>query len=257
MELTAEKLKKLKCCSCKNYLSVFPIMMNIFGDNICGRCYEILSANQEPGVFLRNSAYEELASSCIFPCRYQINGCPYQINGEMMSAHEHQCSFTNKLSQCPVIINNNQCRWSGKLQQLENHFKSDHEALIVNHPFQEKPNISRNNQEHFLMNCFGYLFLLQIATDIFSDEIVYDVLFLGESELLGLFTFKVLISNNENSLSKTGAVSTFSKERSDGIDTGIKIYISSLLKDFGGLQNFDVSVRLVFNKFCMYRYLLL
>ncbi|KAJ3657633.1 hypothetical protein Zmor_009420 [Zophobas morio] len=91
---TDDWIEKLKCASCGNYLSYFPIHTTFSNKNICGRC------RTPPENTIRNEIYELVSQQMRFPCRYMSEGCFTKLSPEGTPHHENQCTF--KDLKCPT-----------------------------------------------------------------------------------------------------------------------------------------------------------
>lgn len=86
-----QMLDVLKCVSCESYLCNKPVYIVHDGKNICHRCTH---SNGVPKGAIRNLAYEQIATSIIFPCIYRFRGCTIRLQfGREMWGHENDCSY--------------------------------------------------------------------------------------------------------------------------------------------------------------------
>ncbi|KAJ3627830.1 hypothetical protein MTP99_015179 [Tenebrio molitor] len=83
-------LKKLQCVQCGGYLSNGPIMVNKHNEQLCGRCFKI-SPESVKTEYVRQVGLEAVAELLIFPCRYNIQGCPYTSQWNKGIDHEAGC----------------------------------------------------------------------------------------------------------------------------------------------------------------------
>lgn len=85
-------LDKLICAHCGDYLSVGPIALNENSDQVCGRCYRIMTEDKRTN-YVQQIGLEAVAELLIFPCRYYTLGClhTFQFNNE--NGHEATCPF--------------------------------------------------------------------------------------------------------------------------------------------------------------------
>lgn len=87
-EIDREVLEYLRCDYCLEYLSCTPVLLKKSGKSICGRC---TVSRKDKSTYVRNEAYERLASVILFPCRYHSNGCEEMLQMNEMKAHEVTC----------------------------------------------------------------------------------------------------------------------------------------------------------------------
>ncbi|KAJ3646144.1 hypothetical protein Zmor_023746 [Zophobas morio] len=128
--ITGDALLKLKCDSCSNYLSYFPIYVsNADKKNICGRCPHVVQENH-----VQNEIYEALAQFVKFPCRYKNEGCSESIPPQDIPEHERICDF--RIVNCPTK-QFTECDWEEARPSCLNHCQDKHfELMIKNYSFQ-------------------------------------------------------------------------------------------------------------------------
>ncbi|CAG9824090.1 unnamed protein product [Phaedon cochleariae] len=116
------KLLSMKCCLCKNVLSVPPIMvLSEDGTELkCGRCK---NNNEKPSV-CRNIALENMAMFFSFPCIYK--NCNEMIPWKEVGSHEDACD--NKTIKCPMYYQ--KCERNVQVPKLEEHCKRYHKGNI-------------------------------------------------------------------------------------------------------------------------------
>lgn len=243
MELALSNLNVVKCYLCKNYLSVPPILITNSGENICGRCYKVLEDSREGANYMRNKTYEQLATAILFPCKFENEGCDFKGNIKTMKTHEQLCKSNAKRYLCPMENNNNNCKWVGKIIEIEEHFKKSHPKNFGEHPYTKKPNINFSKEDNILLKVHGFLFLLKIITDIIEDQISFVVLLLDDQDLSSLFNYSVLLYNDTNTLMKSNDVYTFSSTKDMNDIIGIRVFISYVIRDFCGFDNCNLSLR--------------
>ncbi|ERL93132.1 hypothetical protein D910_10433 [Dendroctonus ponderosae] len=122
--MPAELLRKLVCCKCKGYLSVFPIHISNEGVKpICGRCPVINIAE-----YVHDTAYEGIARFLRFPCRNHESGCKVLMLPDQLAKHEHRCIF--RQIECPTKAARN-CAWKGSPVELREHYESSHKNCFL------------------------------------------------------------------------------------------------------------------------------
>lgn len=115
-------LTKLRCASCKEYLTNAPVFVQYNGDSVCGSC-NILGGKAS----FRNTLYEDMMKGVLFPCRNASRGCTKQVGFNNTMGHEAACTYKD-CYKCPIDT----CKWSGKLEMLFSHFFQDgHNAAVL------------------------------------------------------------------------------------------------------------------------------
>ncbi|CAH1119461.1 unnamed protein product [Phaedon cochleariae] len=111
-----DALLSMKCCLCKNYLSVPPIIsISEDGKQLkCGRCEKI----KKP-LRTRNFAFENIVKFFKFPCIY--DDCNEMIPWEDVERHEDICE--KKTISCPIHY---VCEDIVQVQNLEEHMRKNH-----------------------------------------------------------------------------------------------------------------------------------
>ncbi|KAJ8961660.1 hypothetical protein NQ318_021258 [Aromia moschata] len=90
-------LENLKCAVCDGYLSTQPLMIKPEGEQVCGKCFRIISS-EEKEKCLREVGLETLAQLFLFPCRYNRQGCNYTFAWGNDTNHEEVCLYRYKTS---------------------------------------------------------------------------------------------------------------------------------------------------------------
>ncbi|XP_044261848.1 uncharacterized protein LOC123009534 [Tribolium madens] len=115
-----DSLDKIKCTSCRNYLSYFPITASQ-NEILCGRC-------PIKDGFIRSVPYETLAQFLRFPCRYQPQGCNEESHPGEIPHHEENCEF--RVFPCPMP-EPVACEWEGPRVNLLRHCLNSHSDLVL------------------------------------------------------------------------------------------------------------------------------
>ncbi|KAJ3657631.1 hypothetical protein Zmor_009418 [Zophobas morio] len=124
LDLFTESSKKsLRCATCSNYLSYFPIRLLENSDNICGRC---LPPPNQP--HFRNTVYEKACLGLKFPCIYEEDGCRTKLFPLDIPQHEDTCPCKT-----PCPLTSVHCSWKGHFSQLLQHCRSNHPNMFLDH----------------------------------------------------------------------------------------------------------------------------
>ncbi|XP_074029290.1 uncharacterized protein [Leptinotarsa decemlineata] len=137
------------CSRCKEYLSVGPV--TILADKpLCGRCPDPKAV---PADF-----YNKLAQYMYFPCINNQFGCNAMLAWGSAEAHEKICKFVSVV--CPALT----CQKKVIKEDIVDHFKNDHEELLVARGEFEAPSGYRekNSLVNKLMVWGNQVFILKI-----------------------------------------------------------------------------------------------
>ena len=99
----------LVCSSCRPKLTCCPTCRGQLGGNI------------------RNLAMEKVASTVMFPCRYQSSGCGLSLLHTDKTDHEETCEFRPYSCPCPGAS----CKWQGSLEQVMTHLMQVHKSITT------------------------------------------------------------------------------------------------------------------------------
>lgn len=88
-------LNNLRCSLCCGYLSVKPLMIRAENQQVCGKCYKLLPA-EEREKCVRQIGLEAIAEVIVFPCRYNILGCPHTYGWCDEKEHEKECPYRSE-----------------------------------------------------------------------------------------------------------------------------------------------------------------
>ncbi|XP_063927674.1 uncharacterized protein LOC135140876 [Zophobas morio] len=138
---TDDWIEKLKCRSCGNYLSYFPIRTTFNNANICGRYHPV------PINAIRNEIYELVSQQMRFPCRYMSEGCFAKLSPEDTPNHESQCTF--KDLKCPTY-DFTRCNAKVSYRDLMSHCQLRHGDLFLKNGQFEIPLTCPQNSYHLL-----------------------------------------------------------------------------------------------------------
>ena len=99
----------LVCSSCRPKLTCCPTCRGQLGGNI------------------RNLAMEKVASTVMFPCRYQSSGCALSLLHTEKTDHEEACEYRPYSCPCPGAS----CKWQGSLEQVMSHLMQVHKSITT------------------------------------------------------------------------------------------------------------------------------
>ena len=99
----------LVCSACRPKLTCCPTCRGQLGGNI------------------RNLAMEKVASTVMFPCRYQSSGCGASLLHTEKLDHEETCEFRPYSCPCPGAS----CKWQGSLEQVMAHLMQVHKSITT------------------------------------------------------------------------------------------------------------------------------
>lgn len=159
-EVSAEYL--LKCSNCNKPVSVDPVYNHNGVESVCGRCINILENN---GGWERQTVYENIAYHLLFPCAFEIFGCPVKLQWNNVDSHERSCTF-QKIS-CPLSHNffMNKCFWIDKYENLSNHIRKKHKNMITTLPSLKVSQIFENSI--LFWEITGHLVIIML---VFNEE---------------------------------------------------------------------------------------
>lgn len=193
-------IPELKCSQCKEILSP-PVYTKKNSENVCGKCTPATQKNM-----VRNILFEDFAKLFLFPCKYEEQGCKDKLKWEELLKHETNCPTVIKnLMACPSLPSG-KCQWKGTPTQLLTHFKSEHPALNVNHPYvikddswvmSEMKKLSKMCCRNFIIAAHGFIFLIKFKICFQTDTMWISVEFIGEPKLSVHFEYNVELLSNK------------------------------------------------------------
>lgn len=191
-ELQENILNNLKCAKCDLYLSVPPVVLLEDKSSVCGRCK---LTPEEKKFAIRDKPYEEVVKILLFPCKYKNKGCDAKIKFEDMRNHEECCKHAELI--CPEHYTDEKCHWKGVLDSLLEHFHEKHPQLIVQHPYDKRPEL--NKSTNLLMVFQGLLFLIQLQWDTLGEKDIlwHCVRLLGDFRLSSNFKYCLEIKDKD------------------------------------------------------------
>lgn len=187
-----ELVEELKCDMCGKYLSCSPVLLSTRGENVCGRC--IAPPNTE-STYTRNEIYEKVAAQILFPCMNKNIGCLENLPMQLMKCHEEQCSFNATSVPCPTSITtlDTVCSWTGTVENLEAHYQTAHNNMIIYHPYTVKLDFCGETSSSLIMMLYGFAFLIQIK--YVNGKLWQNVHLLGHTRLDKIFMYCMKFTN--------------------------------------------------------------
>lgn len=129
---------------------------------------------------------------------------------------------------CPCV---GSCEWLGKIGDLEEHYRSDHPKLVIQHPFFEKPCKDREQRKFLLLKTLGFVFVVDVKCDLEENVFLYKISFVGDEKISSIFSYSVNFHSLDTSVLKYEKVHRFSSQ-----EEGIRIKINNLINEF---ENYD------------------
>lgn len=235
MENHNKVLHKLRCLQCQNYLSIPPIMLNKNGKSICGRCN--IEENEKQN-YTRNEAYEDIATLILFPCKNKKHGCHKKLT--MINAEKHEISCKHKQFNCPTE-RFQKCPWTGKMDEIEIHFKEKHPELILKHPHVGKPDLKQDYEKYFLFKVYDFLFLIQLKC-ISDGMFWYCVRLMEDEKISNIFKFVLKLSNGNDDVIKRRDVQPHGNFVFNEEDC-VKMNVDNIIADLGNYENIQLELR--------------
>uniref|UniRef100_A0A0K2UNP8 E3 ubiquitin-protein ligase n=1 Tax=Lepeophtheirus salmonis TaxID=72036 RepID=A0A0K2UNP8_LEPSM len=119
-----------ECPVCFDYV-LPPILQCHAGHLVCSACRPKLSCcptcRGQLGGNIRNLAMEKVASTVMFPCKYQSSGCGASLLHNDKLDHEETCEFRPYSCPCPGAS----CKWQGSLEQVMSHLMQIHKSITT------------------------------------------------------------------------------------------------------------------------------
>lgn len=175
-----ETLEKLKCSSCKKYLSHFPI----YFVSICGRC-------PRPESAVRNQLYEQAMTYSKFPCCFDFNGCIERLVPNDMPKHELWCK--HRTLQCPTM-DLDACNWRGLAKNLYSHFEKEHMIFILPNKSFELDFVN-SHKENCLLNYGQDLYVVTRSADSKKNVYSCTINYIGSNPLCAEYYSKLTFKN--------------------------------------------------------------
>ncbi|XP_050298019.1 E3 ubiquitin-protein ligase sina-like [Anthonomus grandis grandis] len=137
----ASSLDPTKVAECPLCLDIItpPVSQCDVGHSMCKKCFQQSKQSHcpiclQPMTNRRHVAFEQLLESLRdkleITCRYSSNGCKYQITPETKETHERDCR--HRTFKCEGnLFADWKCNWTGRYEDLENHFKREHKNHTV------------------------------------------------------------------------------------------------------------------------------
>lgn len=119
-----------ECPVCFDYV-LPPILQCHAGHLVCSSCRPKLTCcptcRGQLGGNIRNLAMEKVASTVMFPCKYQQSGCVASLLHTQKADHEEACEFRPYSCPCPGAS----CKWQGGLEQVMGHLMQVHKTITT------------------------------------------------------------------------------------------------------------------------------
>ncbi|XP_054160776.1 E3 ubiquitin-protein ligase SIAH1A-like [Oppia nitens] len=125
-ELTA----LFECPVCFDYV-LPPILQCQNGHLVCAQCRQKITCcptcRVPIGNNIRNLQMEKLASSMMFPCKFQLNGCGAHLVCNDKTEHEDSCEYKPYSCPCP----GSSCKWQGPIEDVMTHLMTNHKSITT------------------------------------------------------------------------------------------------------------------------------
>ena len=175
-------LSLFECPVCFDYV-LPPILQCHAGHLVCSNCRPQVTScptcRGQLGDNIRNLAMEKLASTVMFPCRYQSSGCRLSLLHTKKTDHEETCEF--RPIACPFAAPGSSCKWQGSLKHAMSHLLQVHKSSPcsvvgqVDRPEVEGDfeflayDINSFDDDHWAVlstsTCFGHRFMLLLKKE--------------------------------------------------------------------------------------------
>lgn len=232
-------LQRLRCALCSDYLSQFPVHVCKEIGSVCGRCPVLHDENP-----VRNEAYEIIASSLSFPCRFSGLGCLELLTPRDLVEHEETCTFRQYF--CPFMPSGC-CPWQGPSGELLGHFLEKHRVFILDENLFEIDFTSKYS-ENYLLCDNSNLFVLHKKCDVNENLFWCAVSFIGAKSIADQYNFQLILSvkgNNEDSYAISPApVRCFTNPNIDK-SNAVEIDASFIMKELDDPANIICRVTIV------------
>lgn len=177
-------LQQLRCCLCNDYLSQFPVHVCKEIGSVCGRCPVLHDENP-----IRNRAYEVIAESLSFPCRYSPLGCLELLTPKHLVEHEETCTYRQYF--CPFMPSGC-CPWQGPSSELLGHFQDKHSVFILEESKFEIDFTSKYS-ENYLLCELQNLFVVHKKCDVNENLFWCAVSYVGAKKIAERYNFQLVL----------------------------------------------------------------
>jgi len=190
--LSNDLLNELECPVCLDYM-VPPIKMCQTGHSICQTCRsKLLSCPLCQKVFLevRNISLENVIHKIHFPCVNKSLGCNAKSPIKQRDAHKGNCPFREY--DCSV----ENCPWSGKLEDIINHWNSKHNMGPCNSNSITRLHVKHDLYRVNLIQAHGRLFWYKIQLK--RGKIWWAVQYLGLEDEVKNYYYEIIIPKHNS-----------------------------------------------------------
>lgn len=182
-------LQKLRCCLCNDYLSQFPVLVCKEIGSVCGRCPVLHDENP-----IRNRAYETIAETLSFPCRYSTLGCLELLTPKHLVEHEETCTYRQYF--CPFMPSGC-CPWQGPSSELLAHFQEKHNIFILEENLFEM-DFTAKYSENYLLCELQNLFVVHKKCDVNENLFWCAISYIGARKIAERYNFQLILSVKGN-----------------------------------------------------------
>ncbi|XP_065319442.1 E3 ubiquitin-protein ligase SIAH1A-like [Gordionus sp. m RMFG-2023] len=152
-----------ECPVCFDYV-LPPIYQCRSGHLVCSLCrlnLKCCPTCRGPLGNIRNLAMEKVASTILFPCKYNNSGCNKSLSHTEKVEHEEICEFRPYVCPCPGAS----CKWQGSLEQVMSHLLVSHKTITTLQGedivfLATDINLPGNVDWVMMQSCFGHHFIL-------------------------------------------------------------------------------------------------
>ncbi|XP_044261849.1 uncharacterized protein LOC123009535 [Tribolium madens] len=205
-----DSIDTIKCTSCKNYLSYFPIMASQ-DEILCGRCPMKDGLN-------RIVPYETLAQFLRFPCRYQPQGCNEESFPRDIPHHEEKCKF--RVFPCPMP-EPVACEWEGPRIDLLSHCLNSHSDLVLQNGGKFKLDLTRPSTFRNIVEYKNVLLFFERKYDP-ENKMFKFALYRSQYDLeTESFSYQLGIESEDLNLSVNLTTSTSQQQNNDLKEIGL------------------------------------
>uniref|UniRef100_A0A7E4VRA0 E3 ubiquitin-protein ligase n=1 Tax=Panagrellus redivivus TaxID=6233 RepID=A0A7E4VRA0_PANRE len=211
---SSELLSAFECPVCLDCM-LPPYLQCPSGHLVCGSCRPKVTccpSCRGPVPSIRNLAMERIASTLIFPCRY--NGCTQSFAAQEKVEHEEVCEHRPYSCPCPGAA----CKWQGALPEVMTHLVRNHKSITTLQGedivfLATDINLPGAVDWVMMQNCFGYYFMLvlekqdkaELQTSTANTQMFYAVVqLIGAKNDAESFMYRLELNNRRRRLTFEG-----------------------------------------------------